>query len=345
MKKIVFTRILLLTTLGMFFACSSADELDTNPNPSPSAFLDVITIQEEGLFPESVDFDETSGQFIVGSFRKGEIGKVNPQTGEYKTFINGYDLHAVTGVYTDEKRNRLIVATSDIEGAIKTGPSYKANWDRIVIYNLKTGEKQKVIRYRLDIGGWYKSISLFPNDIAVDDDGNIFITNSIGAMSIYKIDKDLKASIYAKIPNDNVTDSFGLNGIVYHSKTKQLIVSRTNAGKIYSIRNVNGKPTTLALNYHSVEGVDGLEIDSEGDLVMAINGQSKVIVARIDVVSPNDAISIVRKKEYATELGVFPTSVVSVKNKGTFVLYSNLPLFFQKDYTHNDFKIVNIESL
>lgn len=345
MKKMIFTRILLLMTLGMFFACSSADELDPNPSPSPSAFLDVISIQEEGLFPESVDFDETSGQFIVGSFRKGEIGKVNPQTGEYKTFIKGYDLHAVTGVYTDEKRNRLIVATTDIEGAIKTTPNYKGDWDRVVIYNLKTGEKQKVIRYRLDIGSWYKSISLFPNDIAVDDDGNIFITNSIGVMSIYKIDKDLKASIYAKIPNDNVTDGFGLNGIVYHSKTKQLIVSRTNAGKIYSIRNVNGKPTTLALNYHSIEGVDGLEIDNEGDLVMAINGQSKVIVARIDVVSPNDAISIVRKKEYATELGVFPTSVVSVKNKGTFVLYSNLPLFFQKDYTHNDFKIVNIESL
>lgn len=345
MKKIVFTRVLLLTTLGMFFACSSADEPD--PNPSLSAFPDVITIQEEGLFPESVDFDETSGQFIVGSFRKGEIGKVNPQTGEYKVFIsNDEDLHAVTGVYTDEKRNRLIVATADFPGAIKTDPNFNGLWSKVVIYNLKTGVEQKTINFRFDlVGNPFNSISAFPNDIAVDDDGNIFITNSIGAMSIYKIDKDLKASIYAKIPNDNVTDSFGLNGIVYHSRTKQLIVSRTNAGKIYSIRNVNGKPTTLALNYHSVEGVDGLEIDSEGDLVMAINGQSKVIVARIDVVSPNDAISIVRKKEYATELGVFPTSVVSVKNKGTFVLYSNLFLFFQKDYTHNDFKIVNIESL
>lgn len=344
MKKMVFTRILLLMTLGMFFACSSADELDTSP--SPSAFLDVISIQEEGLFPESVDFDETSGQFIVGSFRKGEIGKVNPQTGEYKTFIKEDNLHAVTGVYTDEKRNRLIVATTDNEGAIKTDPNFKGLWSKVLIFNLKTGVEQKIINFRFDLfGNAFNSISAFPNDIAVDDDGNIFITNSIGAMSIYKIDKDLKASIYAKIPNDNITDGFGLNGIVYHSKTKQLIVSRTNAGKIYSIRNVNGKPTTLALNYHSIEGVDGLEIDNEGDLVMAINGQSKVIVVRIDVVSPNDAISIVRKKEYTTELGVFPTSVVSVKNKGTFVLYSNLLSFFNKDYAHNDFKIVNIESL
>ncbi|SOU87816.1 SMP-30/gluconolactonase/LRE family protein [Tenacibaculum dicentrarchi] len=345
MRKVFLTKILLLTALVYFTACSKNEELDIKTIESD--FPDVVSIKEEGLFPESFDFDETSGQFIVGSFRKGEIGKVNPQTGEYKVFIKGddRDLHAVTGVFTDEKRNRLIVATTDIEGAIKTTPNYKGDWNRIIIYNLKTGKQQKVINYRLDIGGWFKSISAFPNDIAVDDDGNIFITNSIGTMSIYKIDKDLKASIYAKIPNDNVIDGFGLNGIVYHSKTKQLIVSRTNAGKIYSIRNVNGKPTTLALNYNNVEGVDGLEIDNEGNLVMVINGQSKVIVARIDVVSPSDAISIVRKKEYATELGVFPTSVVSVKNKGTFVLYSNLPLFFQKEYTHNDFKIVNIESL
>ena len=73
-----------------------------------------IVISESDLFPEGIDFNTNTGEFLVGSIGRGEVGTVNPETGEYLPFTNDENLVNVAGVFTDEVNNRLLAVSGDL---------------------------------------------------------------------------------------------------------------------------------------------------------------------------------------------------------------------------------------
>ncbi|WP_064965535.1 SMP-30/gluconolactonase/LRE family protein [Tenacibaculum ovolyticum] len=338
--KIIKTSVIVLTAALLLGACTSnEDDVQEVIKNNGVEFKENLSITEASFYPEGIDYDHTNNLFVVGSFYKGEVAKLNPTTGELKTFINDKDLIAVTGVYTDELRNRLIVAIADAGASLKSTSVTRGVTAKVAIYNLTTGEKEALISLESLTTG----TGNFANDIAVDDKGNIYVTNSFGNADIYKIDINNKASLFYTITGAETTNNnFGLNGIVFYAPTKQLIISHTTNDYMYTL--TLGESPIIETFDSPLSFIDGLEIDEQGKLIQIGNSNDDIAVSTI-IVKNKKIENLHVEYERATKTESFRTTATSVKGKGTFILESHLTKLFNNNKTFNKFKIVELSNL
>ncbi|HKO50975.1 MAG TPA: SMP-30/gluconolactonase/LRE family protein [Polyangiaceae bacterium] len=125
----------------------------------------------------------------------------------------------------------------------------------------------------------------FPNDLAFDDSGAIFLTDSALGV-IWKVRQGGAASIWLSDPllQGNPNGSalgipFGANGIAFDQKKRKLYVSNTDLGAILEIRvlpsGAPGDVEVFAADSRLV-GADGIAFDRSGTLYVAVNTQDRL---------------------------------------------------------------------
>jgi sugar lactone lactonase YvrE len=125
----------------------------------------------------------------------------------------------------------------------------------------------------------------FPNDLAFDDDGSTFVTDSfLGA--IWKVTSDGVATIWLQDPllegnpdGSALGTPFGADGIAFDRSKRNLYVTNLDFGAILKIRvRHDGQPgdvEVFAADSRLV-GADGIAFDRAGTLYVAVNAQDSI---------------------------------------------------------------------
>lgn len=227
-----------------------------------------ISFQAPYQYPEGIAYDPASDVFFVSSVKTGTIGKVNDR-GQYSVFYQDSALKSSFGMKVDSARHKLWVCTGDPNYSHYSDPATYKKLIRVISLDTRTGAKKDDI----DLSGLYNG-NHFANDIALDDKGNLYITDSYSPV-VYKIDANGKAGVFAQSDWFDAVD-IGLNGIAWHPGG-YLIVAHNSDGQLYKIDISDPRRITRIKQKTFFPGADGLLWDREGNLVLVQNkGVNKV---------------------------------------------------------------------
>jgi sugar lactone lactonase YvrE len=298
---------------------------------------DKYSINNQSMYPEGIDFDFNNNRFVVGSLYNAEVYTMSLD-GALSLFIKESKITAITGVFTDELRNRLIVVGGDIGLSKKSAPKGASAGQSAYaeIYNLSTGELIKVI----DLKPLTPNAGGLANDIATDQDGNIYITDSFSPV-IYKIDIAYKASIFVNSELFKpAPGSFGLNGIVYHPDG-YLLVAKTDNAKLFKVSISNPERVTEVSGI-SFKSPDGLEWTKEYKLIIAgdaIAGNGKTYTFS----STNSWETAKQESEMNIGKDEFPTTAALGPNGEVYVVSAKLGKLLTGDTKQSNFTIQKIK--
>jgi len=261
-----------------------------------------INFTETNLFPEGVVYDKFNDRFYVSSTTRGNIGIVTTD-GSYTAFITDPALTSTTGLEIDESRKLLFVSNST-DGSVG-------------IYDINTGERVNFI----DLKPLLPNVPMFLNDIALDAQGNAYVTNSRFPV-IYKISRDGTASIFYQ-DAAFATTGFGFNGIEYGSNGGgYLLVAFSASNQVVKFPVSDPSAYNIVTLDVTLAGPDGLLLSKNGkDLVVVNNaggGNGKVILFN----STNQWTSATTRSTFETG-PVFPTTTTT-NGKNVYVLYAYL---------------------
>jgi sugar lactone lactonase YvrE len=310
-----------LGALASLLALASACKKDSDAD-SP-ALPEAVSFTQAGLYPEGTQYDDQRGLFLVSSQTAGRIGQVN-DAGSYAAFADDAQLVSTIGLKLDAARSRLLVAVSDPGyNTARTTAATKGKLAALAIFNSSTGAKTGYV----DLGAFTPAGGAtypahFANDIAVDDAGNAYVTDSFAPI-IYRV--DAQGTVTRFLENAALAapaGKFGLNGIVYHPGG-YLLVAKSDEGALLKVPLANPAaftkvtlPTDLSLS-----GGDGLQLVNTTTLLAVCNAQGKVyrLTTTTDFASVVNAATDV----YATG-SVYPTTLARRADAKSYVLYAHL---------------------
>ncbi len=214
------------------------------------------------LYPEGVTINEKQNVFYVSSVTTGTIGKVD-MNGKYSVFYTDSSLKSSFGMKVNSKQNRLWVCISDPNHSKYSTPQTFKKMARIIALDLSSGKKIADIDLSAITEGKH-----FANDLAFDDNDNIYITDSYSPC-IYKISPAGVASVFATSDMFKSVD-VGLNGIVYHPDDF-LIVDHNTSGSLYKIDIKNPSGITKVEIKELLPGADGMLLDKQNNLTVIVN--------------------------------------------------------------------------
>lgn len=166
---------------------------------------DSITIASPGLMPEGIEWNAETGEFYISSLSQGTIHAV----ADDGTLTERFSSEAMTssaGLELDEDNGRLLVAAQTADGG-----------GALFAFDVETGEQLA----QVDFGPILPDAdSFFPNDLAVDDDGNVYVTDSQNSL-IYKVTPDYVGEVWAQDPR--FVGNFTINGIAHAEGSDYLI--------------------------------------------------------------------------------------------------------------------------
>ncbi|HEY8944024.1 MAG TPA: SMP-30/gluconolactonase/LRE family protein [Polyangiaceae bacterium] len=257
----------------------------------------VIRINDTDFFPEGVTLDE-SDNFYVGSMNTGAIHKATPDDAETSAFIEPDEtnnLVSVLGLYAHDATNTLWVCSSDAGNSERAGLAPAA----LKSFDLTTGEltgswdwpANETPLPEADTGG----VNGFCNDITVDDDGNVYATDSwyprilrlpASAGPSDELEEWVRSAVFP-------SDQWHLNG---------LDIDRTN-NVIYAVENHPGALYRIAITDDGTAGAvtevstsrplyspDGLKVLGDGLLAIA-EGQT----GGMSIISLEETPALVRR--------------------------------------------------
>lgn len=138
----------------------------------------------------------------------------------------------------------------------------------------------------------------FPNDLAFDDDGNIFVTDPFLAL-VWRIDVSGEAAVWLSDPAfagnpaaPALGAPFGVDGIAFDRGDRHLYFGNLDFGTILRARvGRDGSPGALQLvaEDERLIGADGIAFDRAGKLFVAVNAQDRIATVdrrgRVEVVA------------------------------------------------------------
>ena len=320
MKKIILSTTLVI---GLMSGCSS------------NHLVNSIEINSPKLYPEGISYSTKKERFFLGSYYHGSIISVDGK-GNIKEFVNDQELVSVIGIKVDQKRDRVIVCNSDSGFGKKSSEVSIGKLAQIRIYDLDSGKLQETI----DLSHLYQG-GHFVNDLTIDLDGNIYVTDSFSPV-IYKIDTKAKASILTQSEVFQAPQgSFGLNGIVYLDE--YLIVAKANEGKLYKVSLKNPQDIQEILLDKRINSIDGLLLQKDNALILVSNNFANApfdeAVYKIQSTDNWESGKVKAVKKIEGE--VFPTTLTEVADS-IYVNYSYLPDLIMDKPTVAQFKIQKI---
>ncbi|KAI6694603.1 hypothetical protein NL676_022313 [Syzygium grande] len=234
----------------------------------------VLHYHSSGFLRECAKWDAPGRRFLV-SFLEGGVGQVpvpgdrSPAVLEEATVVKDADLagNASLGLAVDGARGRLLVAVADV-----IGNRYSA----VAAYDLSTWKRA----FLTQLSGPSDEKS-FADDVAVDAEGNAYVTDA-KASKIWKVgvDGELLSIIRSPlfIPKEWYRNLVGLNGIVYHPNG-YLLVIHTFSGNLFKIDVANGGEDVKVVDVAGgpLTFGDGLELLSPTKLVVAGNPSGRLV--------------------------------------------------------------------
>lgn len=247
--------VLLSTAIGIA-TNAIAFAQDATPETNTTTAPEIITVNNPGMMPEGIEFDPTTGQFLLGSISQSSVALV-ADDGTLTPLLQDPKLKSIIGLEVDAERNRLLFGSTD-----------QASVGQLGIYDLTTGEELHLV----DLAALTpEATGHFPNDVAVDADGNAYVTDS-AAGAIYKVDVNGSPSVF--LQDVSFAGNFILNGIAYHPdgylvavRGADLIKIPLDAPETYSVISVNG----------DVGGGDGIVFADPNTLLAAVGNPKHVV--------------------------------------------------------------------
>ncbi|SFQ73992.1 SMP-30/gluconolactonase/LRE family protein [Hymenobacter arizonensis] len=292
--------------LGLLPGCST----DSEPEPEAPAAPTRITVPQAALHPEGIQYDEANRRFVVTSRTQGRIGTVRDDS-TYTELANDARLISTIGVNLDAARQRLLVAVADNgANASRSTAATLRKLAAVAIFNSTSGA---LLSY-VDLGGLRPDLPHFANDIAVDSQGNAYITDSLSPI-IYKVDPQGVASVFLENAQLSGGTGFGLNGIVFHPDG-YLLVAKANDGTLFKVPVSNPATFTTVTKTQSLVGADGLLLLDPQTLLVVSGSQTTVFrMASTDAWANANLTG-----SFATG-PVSPTTIARRNNTDAYVLY------------------------
>lgn len=313
----------------LFMACDSEKKTGETSVSLQSKY----TITDIGLYPEGIDYDTKNEKFLISSLYKGAVYAINIK-GKISIFATSSKLVLPTGVYTDEIRNRLIVANADLGISQKSTAGSAGSVATVSIFNLTSGELIKEI----DLKNFTPNSGSCPNDIAVDTNGNIYITDSFSPI-VYKIDSNYVASVFAtNTLFQSKPNEFGLNGIVFHPDGYLLVV-KTDTSKLLKISLSNPDNITEVAGT-TFSAPDGIEFDKNNNLVVVENGLA--LGKTYTLSSNNNWTGAAKISETTIGKDEFPTTAALASDGNVYAISSKLGKLLSGDKSQSTYIIQRI---
>ena len=289
--------------LGFLASCSKDDET-TAATPSK------ITVPQRALSPEGIQYDETNKRFIVSSRTQGRIGTVRDDS-TYTQLADDPRLVSTIGLNLDASRQRLLAAVSDI--GVNTTRSTATTLRKLAalaIFNPSSGALTSYV----DLGALRPALPHFANDIAVDAQGNAYITDSLSPI-IYKVDAAGVATVFLENSQLSGGTGFGLNGIVYHPDG-YLLTAKTSDGTLYKVPLATPTAFAAVTSSQSLVGADGLLLLDNNTLLVVAGSQNTVFR-----MASTDAWTTTRSSGSFATGAVSATTITRRNGSDAFVLY------------------------
>ncbi|SNC59836.1 Sugar lactone lactonase YvrE [Hymenobacter gelipurpurascens] len=308
------SRALLLSVLSVGLLFSAASCSDDDDNDAAPSLPETVAFTQANLFPEGVQYDAKNTRYYVSSQTAGTVGQVKDD-GTYSVFAENAALVSSIGMNLDEGRSRLLVAVSDPGyNTQRTSAATLRKLARLAIFNSDNGQ----LISTTDLGGLRPTQNHFANDIAVDAQGNAYVTDSFSPI-IYKVDAQGVASIF--LENAQLAapaGMFGLNGIVYHPDG-YLLVAKSDEGALFKVPISNPASFTKVSISQDLKGADGMLLQDNTTLQVVTNAQAKVY--RLTTANAWGAATL--SGTFSTP-PQYPTTLARRSGADSYVLYSNL---------------------
>lgn len=226
-----------------------------------------------GWLRECAKWDSPRRRFLISTFFDGGIVEIrlpaidDGSDLQERTVIADADVagNSSLGIAIDGKRDRLLVVYADVMGFRSSA---------VAAYGLESGKRFFLTRLsRPDDEPSYA------DDVAVDDDGNAYVTDT-KANKIWKVglNGELLSIIRNKIfvqRKEWYKNFVGLNGIIYH-QNGYLLVIHTASGHLFKVDTKTEKIIVVRVRGSLLLG-DGLELISPTKLVVAGTPSARIV--------------------------------------------------------------------
>jgi sugar lactone lactonase YvrE len=259
--------VLVAAVVTLAVGCTPEPEVTAPVTAAPAMPAgETIVAERGGFIPEGIEYDQANGRVLTGSLAEGTIFEIG-RDGSVVPFITDAELVSSVGIEADEPRDRLLVANSD-RSVFQPGNVGQA---KLGVYNLTTGEKLAMVDLAAVIGTPSTPPAYFANDVAVDGDGNAYVTDTRMNV-VYRVTPTYQASVLHRFTA--LPEGAALNGIVYHDGGYLLVVAGPN---IYKVPIGNPAGTTQVSVTDPVPGQDGIVWSADGRLVAVSNSEQQAV--------------------------------------------------------------------
>ena len=301
--------------LSLLLGACSKKNTDAATPAAPA----VVAFTQAGLYPEGVQYDAPNARFLVTSLTTGRVGQVKDDGTYSPAFPDDPKLVSAIGLNLDEPRNRVLVAISDPgANAARSTSATRGKLARLAIFNRAAPTAAPTV---VELGTLRPALSHFANDIAVDAQGNAYVTDSFSGL-IYKVDPQNNATVFLEdVRLAAPAGMFGLNGIVVHPDGYLLVVKSDNGG-LYKVPLNNPGAYTQVSTAQNLKDADGLLLQDNNTLQVVSNQQAKVF--RLASTNGFGAAALTGAFSAKAE---FPTTLAR-RDGNSYVLYANLDALF-----------------
>jgi len=229
-----------------------------------------IIVEGQPVYPEGIAYDPAGKRFFVGSSRFGHLFTVD-EKGELKQFSSDERIPTTLGIKVDAPRNRIVAAVADFGSGINSKAESLNNLAAAAVFDLADG---KLVDFH-DLTGLVPGPEHLANDVAVDAQGNIYVTDSLVHV-IYKIDTAGAKSVFLKSDQFvGKNPGFTLNGIDVHSDGFLLVAAKSD-GKLFKVPLDDPEKFNEVKLPEPITAVDGILL-AGGDVVVIKNRVKKVV--------------------------------------------------------------------
>ncbi|KAL8159083.1 hypothetical protein V2J09_000620 [Rumex salicifolius] len=260
------------------FLCLTAVPLSLLVSLDTRASRAAYSYHSRGWMRECAKWDDLHRRFLV-SFMEGGVGQITlPDDSpggsnlDEIVVVKDADLagNASLGISVDRPRNRLLVVVADV---------LRNRYSGVAAYDLDSWKRL----FLTHLSGSPGVEKTFADDVAVDKNGNSYITDAKGG-KIWKVSVEGKLLSTITSPLFQAQEWYGglisLNGIVYHPDG-YLLVIHTMTGLLYKIEGLEdeeGKEVVKVVEGVKLRFGDGIELVSRTRLVVAASHPSARLV-------------------------------------------------------------------
>ncbi len=299
--------LVLQAALLLASACGRTEPAKIAEPPGPSAEPKLVrstvafTLQEKDLIPEGIAADPKTGRLFVGSVEKRKIVALSAD-GKETSFVpsGAAGLGPVIGLRVDPARGWLW-AVSEPTGRPKSDPG---TFRGLYAFTLQDGS----LAARIQLPRSFGTVHAL-NDLCIDADGTIYVTDSNPGAIFYAKSGEKKLSALSLDPEAKKALRFA-NGIACAAQRNRLYVAVATGLAVVDPKTGTLRVLATPEGFPSggLGGCDGLYLEAPDRLVAIQNGHGAERVLRATLDATGLAIAHIETLEVGQPLYEIPTT-------------------------------------